>query len=401
MELRSTGAKMKQTVRRIEANGREIILVGTAHISKESVTEVGDVIKAERPDQVCIELDEGRLQSLQNEKGWQELDITKVLRDGKGFLLLANLVLSSFQKRMGEDIGVKPGDEMKEAIRIAKEEGIPSVMVDRPIQITLQRAWAKNNLFGKAKLLATLFSSAFADEDLSSEDIENLKDQGAMDSMMEELAKYLPTIKEVLIDERDRYLASHIWETSGNRIVAILGAGHLPGTEAIIREIAEEKRSSDTTDISSLPPKSLGGKLAGWAIPAIIVALLAAGFFTGGAIASLEMLGRWLLWNGSLAALGTLIALGNPIAILVSFVGAPIATINPFIGVGLFSGLAQAWVKKPQVRDMERLATDVTTIRGFYKNRISHVLLIFFLSSLGGAIGNFIAVPALVGSLIK
>ena len=392
---------MKQTIRRIEANGREIILVGTAHISKESVTEAGDIIRSEHPDTVCIELDEGRLQALKNEKGWQELDITKVLRDGKGFLLLANLVLSSFQKRMGDDVGTKPGDEMKEAIKIAEEEGIPSVMVDRPIQTTLLRAWSKNKLWGKAKLLATLVSSAFADEELKPEDIENLKEQGAMDSMMAELAKYLPAVKEVLIDERDRYLASHIWETKGNKIVAILGAGHLPGTESIIQEIAAGKRSSDTTDIASVPPKGVGSKIAGWAFPAIIVALIVAGFFTGGAVKSLDMLVRWLLWNGSLAALGTLLAFGNPLTILVSFIGAPIATINPFIGVGLFAGLAQAWVKKPQVRDMEHLATDVTTIRGFYKNRISHVLLIFFLSSLGGAIGNFIAVPALVGNLFK
>lgn len=392
---------MKQTVRRTEIAGREIILVGTAHISKESVEEAGEIVRAERPDRVCIELDEGRLQSLQNDKGWQELDITKVLKDGKGFLLLANLVLSSFQKRMGDDVGIKPGDEMKEAIRVANEEGIPTSMVDRPIHVTLQRAWAMNNFWGKSKLLATLVSSAFSNEEMSAEDIENLKEQGAMDSMMEELAGYLPKVKEVLIDERDRYLASHIWEAPGTKVVAILGAGHLPGTEAIIRELAEGKRSADTTDIASVPPKGVGGKIAGWAFPAIIVALLAAGFFTGGAITSMEMLLRWLLWNGSLAAVGTVAALGHPLAILVAFIGAPIATINPFIGVGLFSGLAQAWIKKPRVSDMERLAADAATFKGYYKNRILNVLLVFFLSSLGGAIGNFIAVPALIGSLIK
>jgi pheromone shutdown-related protein TraB len=397
---------MKQTVRRVEIDGREIILVGTAHISKESIDEAASIIRSEHPDRVCVELDEGRLQSISNDKGWQELDITKVLKDGKGFLLIANLILSSFQKRMGDDVGVKPGDEMKEAIRVSTEENIPTSMVDRPIQVTLQRAWAKNNLWGKAKLMATLLSSAFANDDLSGEDIENLKEQGAMDGMMEELAKYLPTIKEVLIDERDRYLASRIWDAQGNRIVAILGAGHLPGTEAIIRELAAGTRTSDTTDIASVPPKSVGSKIAGWAFPSLIVALLAAGFFAGGAGMSggaklFEMLFRWLLWNGTLAALGTAIALGHPLAILTAFLGAPVATINPLIGVGLFSGLAQAWVRKPQVRDMEHLSTEIATVRGFYKNRISHVLLIFFLSSMGGAIGNFIAVPALIGSLFK
>jgi pheromone shutdown-related protein TraB len=205
----------------------------------------------------------------------------------------------------------------------------------------------------------------------------------------------------VLIDERDRYLASHIWDSPGNKVVAILGAGHLPGTEATIQAIAAGAKSSDTTDISTVPPKGIGGKIAGWIIPLAIVALIAAGFFTGGAVTSTRMLINWLLWNGSLAALGTLLAFGHPLAILTAFVCAPIATLNPFIGVGLFSGIVQAWARKPQVRDMEFLATDVTSFKGFYKNRISHVLLVFMLSSIGGAIGNFIAVPALIGNLVK
>lgn len=392
---------MKQTVRRIEIGGREIVLVGTAHISKDSVEEAGQIIRTERPDRVCVELDEARLESITNDKGWQELDIVKVLKNGKGFLLLANLVLSSFQKRMGEDVGVKPGDELKEAYLVAKAEGIPCSLVDRPIHVTLQRAWAMNGLWGKTKLLATLVSSAFSDEELTGEDIENLKEQGAMEGMMAELAEYLPTVKEVLIDERDRYLAGHIWESEGTRVIAILGAGHLPGTEALIREIAEGKRSADTTDISSVPPKTVGAKIGGLVIPVLIIALLVAGFFTGGALTSLSMLVRWLLWNGTLAAIGTAIAFGHPLAILTAFVGAPVATINPFIAIGVFSGVVQAWVKKPRVSDMEHLAVDVTSVRGFYKNRISHVLLVFFLSSLGGAIGNFIAVPALLGSLVK
>ncbi len=392
---------MKQTVRRIEAAGREFILVGTAHISRESVEDVEREIRGERPDRVCVELDDARLKALRDEKGWQELDISKILREGKGFLLLANLVLSSFQRRMGSDTGSKPGDEMKAALEIAEAEGIPTSMVDRPIHVTLRRAWAKNSLWGKAKLLATLVSSAFSNEELSAADVENLKEQGAMDGMMEELANYLPTVKEVLIDERDRYLACKIWDSPGAKVLAVLGAGHLPGAEATLLELAAGKRDSGTADIESIPRAGFWGRLAGYAFPALLVALIAAGFLTGGAIESFGMLFRWLLWNGSLAALGTIVALGHPLAVLTAFVGAPVATINPFIGVGLFSGLVQAWARKPRVGDMEGLAGDVASVRGFYRNRISRVLLVFFLSSLGGAIGNFIAVPALVGSLVK
>ncbi|HPX14296.1 MAG TPA: TraB/GumN family protein [Treponemataceae bacterium] len=392
---------MKQTVKRVELDGREFILVGTAHISGESVHEVAQVLQDEKPDHVCIELDDGRLQALKNEKGWQELDISKVLREGRGFLLLANLVLSSFQKRMGADTGIKPGAEMAMALKVAEENGIPATMADRPIQVTLQRAWARNGLWGKAKLLAALVSSAFSKEELSSEDVENMKEQGAMDTMMDELAAYMPRVKEVLIDERDRYLATKIFTAPGKKVVAILGAGHLPGTEKTLNELSAGTRGTDLADIASIPPKGTGSKLAGWLFPACLAALLVAGFFTGGAVTSIDMLVRWLLWNGSLAALGTIIALGHPLAVLAAFAGAPLATLNPFIGVGMFSGLVQAWVRKPQVKDMENLAGDVATVRGFYRNRIAHVLLLFFLSSLGGAIGNFIAVPALVGSLVQ
>ena len=273
-------------------------------------------------------------------------------------------------------------------------------MVDRPIHITLKRAWAKNGFWGKSKLLATLLSSAFSDEQLTAEEIEALKEKSAMDDMMAEMAQYLPTVKEVLIDERDRYLATKIWNAPGKKNVAVLGAGHLSGTEAYIRALEAGTQSSDLTDISDVPPKSRLAKLSGWLLPALIALLIAGGFFKGGISVSGALLLRWLLWNGSLAAFGALLALGHPLTIITGFLGAPIATLNPFIGVGLFTGIVQAWIKKPQVSDMERLMTDVTSLKGWYKNKIAHVLLIFFLSSLGGAIGNFIAVPALITGLL-
>lgn len=389
-----------QLVRRLESNGREIILVGTAHVSQRSAEEVAERIAAEKPDGVCVELDDDRLRSMRNEKAWRELDIVKILREGKGFLLLSNLALSSFQKRMGNDVGAKPGVEMQAAVDAAEAAGIPCVMVDRPIQVTLRRAWAKNTFSGKVKLLSALLSSAFSREKMSEEEIESLKNQSVMDGMMEELSEYLPRVKEVLIDERDRYLASKIWDAPGKKTLAVLGAGHLNGTSRWLEQLASGEASGDVSDISTVPPKKGSAKFAGAIIPLLIAALLIAGFFTGGAKTSLEMLVRWLLWNGSLAAAGSLIALAHPLTILVSFVGAPIATVNPFIGVGLFAGICEATVRKPRVKDMESLAADALKFSGFYKNRIAHVLLVFFLSSLGGAIGNFIAVPSLISSLL-
>jgi pheromone shutdown-related protein TraB len=355
----------------------------------------------EKPDRVAIELDEQRLAGMKNPDSWQNLDIAKVLKNKQGLVLLANLVLASFQKRLGSDVGIKPGEEMKAAIATAETSQIPTTMVDRPIQTTLRRAWGKNSFFGKCKLLATLLTSAFSNETVSAEEVENLKTSNEMDSMMNELANYLPVVKSVLIDERDVYLASHIWQCEGNKVLAVLGAGHLPGVERHLEKLAAGTESADTAGLEVIPEPSFIAKSAGWLFPVAIVALVAVGFFTGGANLSGQMLVRWLLWNGSLAALGTLLGGGHILSIITGFVCAPLGTLSPVIGVGLFTGLMQAAIKKPKVEDMEKLNDDVMSVKGFYKNRILRVLLIFFLSTLGGAIGNFIAVPSLVSSLLK
>lgn len=391
---------MSRTERRLLIGGREIILIGTAHVSQESIEEVNAVIRSEVPDCVAIELDEQRLRSMEQKDAWRSLDVVKVLKDGQGFMLMANLILAAFQKRMGENVGVNPGDEMRSAISSSRELGIKVELVDRPIQTTLRRAWAKNSLWGKCKLLAALLSSAFDTQQVSAEEIENLRNSNEMDSMMNELSAYLPSVKSVLIDERDQYLASHIWQCKGNKVVAVLGAGHLPGVESHLQNLGAGTESADTSSIEVIPPAGIGTKIAGWIFPAAIIALLIAGFLTGGAAVSGKMLLRWLLWNGSLAALGTLLAGGHVLSVLTGFIGAPIATLNPLLGIGLFTGIVQAWIRKPKVEDMETLMNDVSSLRGIYHNRILRVLLVFFLSSIGGVIGNIIAVPALVSSVL-
>jgi pheromone shutdown-related protein TraB len=323
--------------------------------------------------------------------------------------LIANLALASFQKRMGSELGVKPGEEMIAAVDAAKEHQVPFALCDREIQTTLRRAWGACGLWSKCKLLAALLSSAFGSEEMSAEDIESLKQQSELDGMMAELAGYLPKVKEVLIDERDRYLAAKIYaETLSHnaaKSIAVLGAGHIKGVQAWLEHNAAESRPGDKpvdnnlAELDTLPPKSMLGKAASWIIPVVLVALIAVGFFRAGAGASLEMIVRWVLWNGSLAALGSLIALGHPLAILVSFVAAPIGTLNPVLSVGFFSGIVQAWVRKPQVKDAENLSADVLSVKGIYRNRITHALLVFLLSGLGGAVGNIISVPALASVL--
>lgn len=391
----------KQTQIKLKFAEKEIILIGTAHVSQESVDEVSKAIEEIKPDSVAIELDEKRCDSIKNPDKFRQLDIVKVLKNGEGFLLLANLVLSSFQKRMGENVGVKPGDEMIAAMRKADELGIPSVMVDRPIQVTLRRAWAKNSLWGKCKLLAALLSSAFSKEEISEDQIEGLKNRSEMDSMMAELSEYLPKVKEVLIDERDKYLASHIWNAKGNKIVAVLGAGHLKGVQFHLEKFANAEESTDTEEISKIPPKSFGSKIAGWIIPAIVIALIIAGFVVGGTRIGSKMALSWFLWNAIPAAIGTLIAGGNPLTILVGFVSAPFTSLCPVIGVGFVTGIFQAIICKPKVKDMETLSEDVSSLKGFYKNRILRVLLVFILSSIGSTIGTFVGGANVVADAVN
>ncbi len=388
----------------LNLNDKNIILLGTAHVSKESCDEVRAVIEEKKPDCVAIELDEQRYASLNDSEGWKNLDIIKVLKEKKGFLLLANLVMANFQRKMGANVGVKPGDEMRAGIDTAKSLGIPCEMVDRPIQTTLSRAWGMNSGSGKVKLLSALLASAFDKEEISGDEIENLKNKSEMDGMMQELSEYMPGVKKVLIDERDFYLASHIWQAAcrnGRKsVVAVLGAGHLPGVQRNLEEIAAGKKGTDTEEISRLPPKKAGSKILGWAIPVLIILLIAAGFVYGGVTKGLNLVGSWVFWNAVLAGLGALAAGGHPLTILVSAVGAPFTSLCPLVGVGMFAGIVQAVVCKPKVKDLENVQNDMS-VKGFYRNRLLRVLLVFFLSSLGSSIGTFVGGSSIVVSLVS
>jgi len=403
----------------------EFNLIGTAHVSRGSIDEVSSIIRSEKPDLICVELDQGRYASMTQKENWENLNMVKVFREGKGFLLIANLVLSGFQRRMGAELGVKPGEEMKAALDIAGELGIPYALCDREVQTTLRRAWAGCGLWNKCKLLASLLASAFTTEKLTPEEIEGLKNRNELDGMMNELASYLPDVKHTLIDERDQYLAAKIWtsanelperevvpgeqapsgqapsEQAPRRIIAVVGAGHMQGIKAHLEKIAAAGESVNVSELNIIPPRKNFSKVLAFIIPLIIIALVVMGFIKGGAGMSLSLLIRYVLWNGSLAALGALLALAHPLAILVAFVGAPITTMIPFIGVGLFSGITEASLRKPRVGDAQTIIDDVGSLKGFYRNRIIRALLVFFLSNLGSTAGTFVSMSSLAGQLLK
>jgi len=382
-------------IRVVELEGREFYLLGTAHVSRDSVAAVEDTIDHAEVDHVVIEIDEGRYRSVTRKRDWSQLDIFQIIRKKQAFLLLSNLVLSSFQRRMGEQTGVTPGAEMIAAIRVARERSVPFSFGDRSVQATLRRAWAKSGFWGKNKLLASLIAGAFSREKITEEDLARLKEQNELETMLEELADYLPSVKEVLIDERDQYLAKSIWDARGTRVLAVVGAGHVPGIVRWLERLAHGEAGIDKADLDRIPPPGPVKKVIPYAIPAVVAGLILWGFFRGGVDGGLQSLYRWILVNGTLSALGALLALAHPITVIASFAAAPITSMNPTIGVGFVSGLLEAFLRKPRVRDFENLNTDITSVRGFYRNRLTHILLVFFFSTVGSAAGTFIALPLL------
>jgi pheromone shutdown-related protein TraB len=388
------------SLHRLQLGEREFLLLGTAHISSRSVEEVREVIRGEKPDRVCVELDAARYGSLTEPNSWQKLNIVEVLRKGKGFLLLANLVLTSFQRRLGASLGASPGEEMLTAVRLCQEEGIPFSLCDRDIQLTLRRAWAKTSFWGKNKMLAAMLASVFSSEKLTPEEIEKLKSRTTFQSMLDELAGYLPSVKEVLIDERDRYLAARIFQAEGRKVAAVVGAGHVEGIARNLQALHEGTLPPDTAALEQVPRRRRLGSYLGWLIPAAIVGLLVAGFFRSGLQLSLTMALKWVVVCGTLSALGALVTLAHPLTIVAAFIGAPITTLNPFIGIGLVTGVVEALLRKPRVTDFENLHDDLLKFSGFYRNRVTHILLVFLFSSLGAMIGNFIGIPW-ISSLLR
>lgn len=376
-------------------NGREFLLLGTAHVSRESVTAVEATIEAAGVDHVVIEIDHQRYQSVAKKRDWSQLDIFQVIRKRQAFLLLSNLVLSSFQRRMGAGTGVTPGAEMIAAVTAADARGIGYTFGDRPVTATLKRAWARTGFWGKNKLLASMIAAAFSRETVTEEDLARLREQNELENMLSELAQYLPGVKEVLIDERDRYLAQSIYEAPGKRILAVVGAGHVPGIVRTIQELESGEIAVDKAALERIPPPGIVRRAMPYVIPAVVASLILWGFFRGGVEGGLQSLMRWILVNGTLSAIGSLVALAHPLTVLAAFAAAPITSMNPTVGVGFVTGLVEAFLRKPRVVDFERLNEDIVTVRGFYRNRLTHILLVFFLSSIGSSIGTFVALPLL------
>ncbi len=373
-------------------NDKEILLIGTAHVSKQSAQLVDDVINEQKPDTVCVELCDTRLASMKDADKWRNMDIVKVIKEKKALLLFINLLLASFQKKMADKFGIKPGQEMINAIAAAENNDALIVPSDREIQITLSRVWRGMGMWEKLKLMTSLIFSFGASDEIEEEDIENMKQEDILQTLLADVKKSHPIIEKSLIDERDQFLAEKIKTAPGKKIVAVVGAAHAPG---IKRYIASEE-VIDLHALNQIPPAGNIGKILKWGLPSAILLIFVAGFLMEGKNAGTDMILIWIAANGIFAGIGAILALAHPFTIISSIIAAPLTSLNPMIAAGWVSGLVEAFSRKPKVKDLEAIPQDITTIKGFWKNNVTRILLVVIFTNLGSAIGTWTALPLMV-----
>src|SRR5210317_333020 len=385
-----------EDVQIISLDGREIFLVGTAHVSRESVDLVQQVIASEKPDCVCVELDHKRYKALSGRKRWESLDLKEIIRKKQLSTLLVNLILASYQKKLGMQLGVMPGAELLQATREAEKYSIPVSLCDRDVRVTLRRAWHETSFLKKGYLLATLLVSLFDKTEITEEKLEELKKKDVLSELMSELGEAMPVLKKVLIDERDIYLSEKIKMSAGKKMVAVVGAGHVEG----IKKRIIEDNSKVMQEISRFPPVSSWVKALGWAIPILIIgSLVGIGIQKGGSAAGANLL-YWILANGIPSAIGAMLAWAHPLTIFSAFAAAPVTSLTPVIGAGYVTAFVQVLVRPPIVKEFETLTEDMGTLAGWWRNKLLRVFLAFLLPGLGSLIGTWIGGVEIISNLM-
>lgn len=389
-----------QPVVELERDGVRYTLLGTAHVSRASIDAVLAAIDSGRFDAVAVELDEQRHKALTSPDSLQQLDLVKVIRERKVAPFAANLALAAYQRRLAEQLGIEPGAELKAAATEAAARGLHLQLIDRDVGITFRRILQGLSWWDRAKLMGGVAGGLFADDEVSAEDIERLKEGDMLESSFGEFARETPSLYATLIDERDRYMAARLRERGdgARHVLAVVGAGHLKG---LARYLADETR----------PPADLVRELTQVArkrrIPWITIALMlligggiAWGYFNGGRDLGRELLLQWVLWTGGLAGLGALLARGHVLSILAAAVAAPLKPFRPGLPPGMFSALAEVHLRKPAYPDFLALRDDAQTLAGWYRNRVCRVVLVFLLTNLGSMAGVWISGAAIVRKLL-
>lgn len=393
-----------QPIRVVERDGVRYTLLGTAHVSQASVAAVEHAIASGDYDAVAVELDAQRLQALSDPDALARLDLVQVIRKGRVALFAANLALAAYQRRLAEQLGIEPGAELKRAVEAARERGLPVHLIDREVGLTFKRAAGRLGFFGKVKLGAALLGGLFASEEVGADEIEKLKQGDMLESSFGDFASESPALYQTIIAERDQYMATRLREehvppgADGVRnVLAVVGAGHLAG---LARHLEHDTEAAGPLrqSLEYVKPK----KNIPWftlALMAVILCGIALGFWRGGLGVGTELLGVWALYTGGLAGLGCLAAGSHPLSILTAIVVAPFKPFRLSIPTGAFAALVEVNMRKPAYGDFLALRDDAQTLRGWYRNRVSRVVLTFLLTNLGSMLGVWLAGFRIFGKL--
>jgi len=375
-----------ESLTHIALDGKDIYLVGTAHVSKQSVEDVKTAIGTLKPDSVCIELCQSRYEAMVDKDLWKKLDIFKIIRKRKSVLFLAQLIMGAFYRKLGEKLGVQPGAEMLEAAKQAEKIGAELVLADREIDITLKRVWGYLGFWNKLKMMTHMMAWVlFKEEEIDAEMVEKIKAKDQLEAIMAEFTEKLPEVRHRLIDERDIFMSQKIKAAGGKKIVAVVGAGHVDGITDHI------KGEYNLEELTQMPPKSVWPAVFKWGIPAAIIALLVYGFFKDASGRPMENIYIWVGVNGVLSALGAAVALAHPLTVVSALLAAPLTSLNPMVGAGWVAGLVQAWIARPTIADFEDLPNATSTVKGFWTNPVTKILLVVCLANLGSVLGTYIA----------
>ena len=382
-----------EPIGQIAFNGTAITLLGTAHVSRASADKVVELLESGDFDAVAVELCESRFKALENPDEISKMDLFKVIREGRVLMVAANLALGAYQQRLAEQFGIEPGAEQQAAIRVAKERDLPILRIDREISTTLKRVAANISWFKRIHLFMGLLAGVLTREEITEQEIERLKEGDMLETAFAEFARDRQDLYEPMIDERDRFMIARLQQETAhntfNNVLVVIGAGHLKG---MLKqgESAHPDPDRVVKDLNSLPTKRSWLKLIPWAIVALILAGFAVGFSRNPSL-GWDLVFDWVVINGVLSAVGAALAAGHPLTVLTAFVAAPLTSLNPTVGAGMVTAAAELWLRKPNVADFANLRHDCTHAKGWWKNRVSRTLLVFIFSTVGSAIGTYVA----------
>jgi len=386
-----------QPIRKIERDGVQYTLIGTAHVSRASADAVQAMAGSGEFDAIAVELCPARYDALTAERNWTDLDLYKVVREGKAGLVMANLALSAYQRRIAEQFGIEPGAEMRAAVTAAKQRNLRLELIDRDLATTLRRSYASVPWYKRIYLMTGLALGMISSDEIDEEAIERLKEGDILEATFTEFAEHSPELYESLIAERDRYMAARLRQENAHdpadqtsrQVLVVIGAGHMEGMARQLQS-AQEDPDELRRKLEVIPPRPRWPRIIPWAIMVLILAGFAIGFSRSPEL-GWQLVVFWVVINGGLAALGAVIARGHPLTVLSAMVAAPLTSLNPTIAAGMVTGLVESWLRKPRVSDLERLRFDITTVKGWFGNPATRILLVFFFSNLGSAIGTWVA----------